>query len=237
MWRCLRRVVAGHARPMERADTGETHDSQERYRWAFFYSVDGDLQFISHHDTLRLFQRVLARAQVPVRYTRGFNPHPRIMIPLPRPVGIASEVEVMVVETDGTIDVDETLGRLASRMPLGLRMTGGRRLAPGERLEPCSVRYRLELGEPPSCGLETSVRRILDSDEIVVQRMNPGERQPRSIDVRSYLADMRVDGEVVEFTLRVTGSGTAKPAEIAALLGFDAGSISHRIRRLEIEWR
>src|SRR3990172_12981655 len=83
-----------------------------RYRWLFAYSIDGDLRFISHHDTLRLFRRALARADLPVRFSEGFNPHPRIMIPLPRPVGIASRAEGLVVETVGLIDPDDALRRL-----------------------------------------------------------------------------------------------------------------------------
>src|SRR3989304_8362378 len=91
----------------------------ERHRWLFAYSIDGDLRFISHHDTLRLFRRAMARANLPVRYSEGFNPHPRIMIPLPRPVGIASQAEAIVVETELPIDPDEALQQLRRHTPVG----------------------------------------------------------------------------------------------------------------------
>src|SRR3990172_12933571 len=113
-----------------------------RYRWLFAYSIDGDLRFISHHDTLRLFRRALARADLPVRHSEGFNPHPRLMIPLPRPVGVASCAEVIVVETERPIDPDDALQRLERQTPEGIAMLSSRRLALAGRLQTI-------LGRPP----------------------------------------------------------------------------------------
>ncbi|GAF87148.1 unnamed protein product, partial [marine sediment metagenome] len=76
---------------MESQALGEIPIPAQRERWVFGYDVDGDLRFISHHDMLRLFARSLARAALPVRFSEGFNPHPRLSIPLPRPVGVASQ--------------------------------------------------------------------------------------------------------------------------------------------------
>ena len=73
-------------------------------RWVFTFSVTGDLRFISHRDTLRLLQRAVARADLPVRFSEGYNPHPRIAIPLPRPVGVASDDEAVVIEFERIID-------------------------------------------------------------------------------------------------------------------------------------
>ena len=81
---------------MEPFDQGRAAERTGRCRCALEYTIGGDLRFISHRDTLRLFQRAVARAALPVRFTEGFNPHPRMMIPLPRPVGVASQAETLV---------------------------------------------------------------------------------------------------------------------------------------------
>jgi radical SAM-linked protein len=222
---------------MDGIRAGKTHGSGERYRWAFAYSVTGDVRFISHHDTLRLFRRALARASLPVRFSEGFNPHPRIMIPLPRPVGVASDVELLVVEFEREIDADDALGRLQRHTPSGIRILEARRLRSGERLEVQSVAYRLERGADSPADLDARIYRALESDVIVVARADHKDGGVRSIDVRPYLVDMRLGGDAVEFVLRVTEGGTAKPAEIAGLLGYDPDSINHRIRRIEVQWR
>jgi len=209
----------------------------ERYRWVFVYGIGGDLRFISHHDTLRLFRRALARANVAVRFSEGFNPHPRIMIPLPRPVGVASDVEAIIIETEVLLDPNDALQRLQHHTPADLRMIEARRLQPGEQLQPGRVRYRMEAADVPMDDLIPRARHILESGIVEVTRVDPKSLQSRSVDIRPYIVDIRVVPQAVEFTLHVTGGGTAKPAEIAGLLGYDAGSINHRIRRMEIQWR
>jgi len=209
----------------------------ERFRWMFVFAIGGDLRFISHHDTLRLFRRALARADLPVRFSEGFNPHPRIMIPLPRPVGIASRAEVLVVETERPLDPDHALQRLEEQTPEAIRMISVRRLERHERLVAESGRYRLDLDEPAPVDLAARVRTILDSSVVHVQRAIPKSNCTKQVDIRPFIAELSVDGSTVEFVLRVMDGRSSKPAEVASLLGCDAGSINHRIERLEVQWR
>lgn len=208
-----------------------------QHRWVFHYAVDGDLRFISHHDTLRLFARALARAALPVRFSAGFNPHPRVTIPLPRPVGIASSAEAVVVEFEKAIDAEDAVTRLNATMPAGLRILHARRLSAGERLQPALVRYCLSPCVELAANLPSRIRSLLESDVVQTQRSSPKKAKPVSVNIRPYVAELHTDGHVVEFSLHVTAAGAAKPSEIAGLLGFDAASINHRIRRLEIQWR
>ena len=221
----------------EHAEDRGAREPPNRYRWVFGYAVEGDLRFISHHDTMRLFRRALARAAVPVRYSEGFNPHPRIAIPLPRPVGVASQAEAIVIETETPIDPEDVFRRLEDHTPSGLRFINVRRLEARELPRPDWVRYRLETGDRSPVDLEPRIRQLLESEVVLVERSDSKGDGLRRVDVRPYIIDLRLDGEAVEFTLRVTSAGSAKPAEIAGLLGYDAGSINHRIRRMEVRWR
>jgi radical SAM-linked protein len=200
------------------------------------YSVAGDLRFISHHDTLRLFQRAFARADVPVRYTEGFNPRPRIIIPVPRPVGVASDDEALIVETDGPIDPERILQALSEQTPAELRVLGVRRLQAGERPQPARVRYRIEPAEPPIPDLASRITRLLETEVVPVQRVHVTKGTRQTVNIRPYIADLLLDDQAVLMTLIVTGSGTAKPSEVAAALGYDPGAVNHRVRRLEIQW-
>ena len=207
-----------------------------RFRWLIVFSIGGDLRFISHHDTLRLFRRALARADVPVRYSEGFNPHPKLMIPLPRPVGIASRDEALVLETQREVDPDKVLADLQKQLPQNIRLISLRRLGAGEQVEPQRVRYRLDLSDANMTDLNARVEALSKASTISIERKSPKSKFPRQVDIRPYLLDLHATETSVEFTLLVTGQGTAKPAEIAAALGCDAGSINHRIERLEVQW-
>ena len=222
-----------HVVPEESAAQGR----DERFRFMLTFRIDGDLRFISHLDTVRLFRRACARAGLPVRYSQGFNPQPRIVLPLPRPVGVASDADAILIETEHSIDPVDMLKRLQEQTPAGINLVQARRMMPGERLQPDRVRYRLALDEPAPEDWQERIDRILQADSLPVVRRDPKDRSTRTVDVRPYLLEMHADGAAVEFTLRITGDGTARPAELAGLLGCGARSINHKIRRLDIQWR
>jgi radical SAM-linked protein len=119
-----------------------------RIRLAIRYAVDGDLRFISHHDTLRLFERALARAELPVRFSQGFNPRPRMSIVLPRPVGVASRDELLVVELTNEMNSEEALSRLSQHMPIGLMLLSADFLTADQRAAPVRTTYSLSLDPP-----------------------------------------------------------------------------------------
>ncbi len=212
-------------------------EHRERYRWMFVFSLDGDLRFVSHHDTLRLFRRALARAELPVRFSQGFNPHPRLTIPVPRPVGIASDADALFVETDLAMNPSDAQKRLDQHTPGDIRVISARTLEDGDRPLPESVRYRMDADAVAGADLDARIREVLARETIEVERKTPRSTEVRIVDIRPFVADLRIDGAFVEFMLRITGGGTAKPAEVAGLLGCDPVSINHRIRRLEIKWR
>lgn len=222
---------------MEPGQPGAANDRGRWCRCAFDYTIDGDLRYISHRDTLRMFRRALARTALPVRFTEGFNPHPRIMIPLPRPVGVASEAETIVVEFEEPIDADGALDRLDRETPADLRIVSVRLLQPKEQLRPTQARYCLDVGHSRLADLDARIRRVIKADVLEVERPILKSKRTRTVDIRPYLLDIRVDGDAIEYMLRVTGTGTAKPAEIAGLLGYDANAINHRIRRIEVRWQ
>lgn len=206
-----------------------------RDRWAVQYAISGDLRFISHHDTLRLFRRALARAALPVRFSEGFNPLPRMSVPLPRPLGVASVCEFIVIDLIQILDPQELQSRLAAQMPEGLTIMHVRCLNSGERLIPDLVRYHLVLDPSTSGDLPDRIARVLDAKKCPVVRCD-GNGRTRTLDVRPYLVGVRPTADGVEFTVKVTGAGAAKPSEIAALLGCDPQSINHQITRLHVGW-
>jgi len=222
---------------MDEAQDKTTTPDTERFRWMVTYAIAGDLKFVSHHDTLRMFQRVLARAQVPVRFTAGFNPHPKMTIPLPRPVGVASEAECIIFETTRNLDPDQLCHRLDRQTPDELSILGARRLGQRERPQPDWVRYRLEPTEGLVVDVEERINDVLAAEAIEVERKKPGDKTVKTVDIRPYLMEIRTDGVTVEFALRVNERGTAKPAEIAGLLGYDPNAINHQIRRVAVHWR
>ena len=78
-------------------DSNKQPDINETRYLVAKFQIDGILRFLSHSQTLSMFQRAVIRADINPQYSQGFNPRPRISLPLPRPLGIESDDEVMVM--------------------------------------------------------------------------------------------------------------------------------------------
>ncbi len=72
----------------------------------------GALQYISHLDLQRTFQRILSRAELPLWYTQGFNPHPKLVFGLPLPIGCESVCEMADIKLTRDMPTEDILARL-----------------------------------------------------------------------------------------------------------------------------
>ncbi len=210
---------------------------QERYRQAIDFAVDGDIRFLAHRDMVRLFARAAVRGGLSLCYSEGFNPHPRVSLPLPRPVGVSSDAERVLLEQSEPIGPDETLRRLKAQVPEGITLTRVLPLAPGERCVPVSVVYRINLPVPDPSAIQDRAAALLGSASISVRRTDHKTGRAKDVDIRPCLARLTVDDGGVEMELSVTNGIMARPAEVVDLLGLEAEQVNARTRRLEVEWQ
>jgi radical SAM-linked protein len=207
-----------------------------RYKVAIRFAIAGDLRFISHHDTMRLFERALSRAQLPVQFSKGFNPRPRLSLPLPRAVGIASQVELLVVELSEPVPASMVLTRLGEQMPAGLRLTQAWTIADRHSPQARQVEYAVPL--PADCieATREAAQRLLAQPTWTIERSGPGDKRSKAIDLRQYLADASVCEGALRWTAQVTAGGSLRPAELLIAVGLAPEEWQHRICRTAIEW-
>lgn len=203
---------------------------------AFRFAVDGDLRFISHHDTMRLFERALSRSRLPARYTEGFNPRPKMSLPLPRPVGIASDAEWLLVEFDQPVDPDLALQKLAEQMPAGLQMQQAWSVPDGPIPAVERVDYEVPLPADLAAATSENIARLLASDSWPVQRPAANNKPGRTLDLRSQLIEASVNADTLRWSLRAAPDGSIRPAEMLAALGLVVEHWHHRIRRTAVRW-
>ena len=79
-------------------------------------------KYISHLDLLRAFSRSVLRAELPVRYTQGFNPHQIMTFSLPLPIGVTSETEFVDIDFEDTVSAEEIKERLNDNLPPDIRI-------------------------------------------------------------------------------------------------------------------
>lgn len=218
------------------ADARVSAESARRFRVAVELGLDRDLRYLSHHDELRMLARALVRARWPLAYSQGYNPLPRIVLPLPRSVGTASACQWALIDLSEPRSPTELCETLAGALPPSCTLH--RVIAPAPRAtpHPQRVSYQVELTPAEGDRLERRIGELLAATEIRVMRRRGPNRPARPINVRPYIENMAWDGHSLQIRLVYDQQRSARPSEILTALGLAADHYNHRVRRTEVEW-
>ncbi|HUN82331.1 MAG TPA: TIGR03936 family radical SAM-associated protein [Phycisphaerae bacterium] len=208
-----------------------------RYRLAIRFAIEGDLRFISHHDSLRLFERALARAETPVRFSEGFNPRPRMRLALPRPVGVASLDELLVVELSQDSEAQAIFESLRRQMPEGLALLGVERLSDHDERRPNEATYELPIDPQMVEPLTRRAADLLAMDHLWVTRKTPRSIRAKSVDIRAFLTRMLVADDRLTWTQTVSQDGTVRIGELLEALGLTSEEHLHRVTRRSVAYQ
>lgn len=158
------------------------------------YAKRGPLRFTSHRDVARAFERALRRAGVPMAYSQGFTPHPKISWIGASPTGVASEAEYLEIQVVERVDAVHLVTSLDGVLPRGLDLLEAVSASSSgsltERIE--ASRWRIELPGVSRERLQEAVDRLLNVDEVQVERLT--KHGMRTIDVRPAIVSAEVSG-------------------------------------------
>src|SRR5690349_2772769 len=155
------------------------------------YAKRGRLRFTSHRDFSRAFERAIARARVPMAYSSGFNPHPRISYAGASPTGAASEAEYVEIGLAQVVDPETVAAELDASLPDGLDIlevvvSSGGSLA--DRLE--GSHWEITLTGVGEHDIAPAVEKLLATPEVLVERMT--KKGLRTFDARSAIVSLDV---------------------------------------------
>jgi radical SAM-linked protein len=149
------------------------------------------LRFTSHRDFARAFERALRRARVPMAYSAGFTPHPKISYVGAAPTGAASEAEYLEIGLDREVDVEQLRAELDAALPAGLDIVDAVPAAGGSLAERMQAsRWQVHLPGVSSDRLQGAVDAFLACDEALVSRLTKDGR--RTIDARGAVLRLQV---------------------------------------------
>lgn len=204
----------------------------KKYSFRVRFGKRGRIRFLSHHDLMGTLEKAVRRAALPVSYSEGFNPHPRLSYPLALGLGVESEDEVVEIDLSEWVPPEELKRRLSEALPEDLPIHRIEVLPPRSRSDVESVVYEIGLADAPPVTQEQADT-LLARREAVVERRTPNG--PKAIDVRPYLLELTALGGTVRARLKVTPNGTARPEEVLLALGVVKESEPGRfpVRKLE----
>ncbi|MCG3126846.1 MAG: hypothetical protein CHACPFDD_01701 [Phycisphaerae bacterium] len=203
---------------------------------ALHYAVRGDLRWLSHHDQMRMLARALVRARIAVRYSAGFNPRAQLALPLARPLGVASEAELAIVELDERIGAEVVFERMAAVLPADAPLLAVRSPVPQRSPQPRAATYETDLSAEESALLEARIEGLLGQNEVWITRESGPEKPTRRVDVRPFVGELNIDRQVLVARLLTTNRGTIRPGELLMLLGLTVETHIPLTTRVSVEW-
>ena len=191
------------------------------------FSRGEELKFISHLDTMRLWQRALHRAGIQPAYTEGFSPHPRISLAAPLAVGVTSQSELMDIFCAKWVSPHFFTTSISQQLPPGIQILQVYLVAPTMPSLQSQVNYaeyEVELEtEKDQQGVETALASLLSVKQLPWHHKR--DTSTRNYDLRTliddlWLIDWRSGYCTIGMRLRCDSGGSGRPEQVAAALGF-----------------
>ncbi|WP_435769818.1 TIGR03936 family radical SAM-associated protein [Nocardioides sp. SYSU DS0651] len=192
------------------------------------YAKRGRLRFTSHRDVSRAIERAVVRAGIPMAYSSGFHPHPRISYAGASPTGAASEAEYVELGLAELREPDEVGRRLDEALPSGLDVVAiadAASSAAGSLAELLTAsRWRIVLGDTPADRLAEAVAAFLATDSIPVERMT--KKGLRTFDCRAAVVRMDVTPDGGLDLVLEHGTPAVRPDDVLTGLREVAGLVA-----------
>lgn len=199
------------------------------------FTKQGPLRYTGHLDLHRLWERAMRRAELPITYSQGFHPQPKISLAAALPLGFSSRGEVLDVRLNDEIPVEEISIRLKDSLPpdiQALKVESVDERAPALQTQVLSATYEARLSEP--IDLSELTRRV---SEMMKSESLPRERRGKPYDLRPLIEMLSVITEAngtawLRMTLAAREGATGRPEEALTALGIEPDTV--RVERTRL---
>ena len=203
-------------------------------RVRIIFSKTGALRYIGHLDLNTIWERAARRAGLPLVYTQGFHPQPKMTFASALPLGFSSRCEVMDMRFNQDIDLTSLPMQLQDVMPSGIGIINVQSVdehEPPLQTQVVSAEYEVALTEAID---GSSLKRKMD--EIMASPSLPRERRGKSYDLRPLIEKLELISENKIFMrLSAREGATGRPEEVLDVLGI---MIEHaRVERTNLIFR
>lgn len=190
------------------------------------FTKRGKVRFISHRDVVRAFDRAFRIAELPVLFTGGFSPRPKVSFGHALAVGYESDAEYLDVEFDRPVGAERLVGGLTEALPEGIEVAGSAMLeerAPSLQEAITSMTYSIQVSGERKL-VAAAAGEFLAADRVEVTRRRKGQESLE--DIRPAVRSL----DVVE----IAEPGMAGIAEHGVLLALEVGTQPSGVRPGEV---
>jgi len=198
----------------------------DRYRFRLIFAKKTAIKYISHLDLVLAWERALRRAQIPLAYSQGYNPRPKMQFASGLPLGTTGAAEMMDIIVTESLDRSQTLEHIKAALPMGLTLHSIEEIPlkwPAMQPQLRQANYRVVVEtDLPAEALTQRIETLLAAEEIMETRRRKGKIE--TFDMRPWLHQLqleRLEAGDATLQMRVTAgqSGNLRPESVLKALG------------------
>ncbi|NOZ27522.1 MAG: DUF2344 domain-containing protein [Chloroflexi bacterium] len=219
--------------------------TQPVQRLRMIFTKGEPIRWISHLDVARMWERILRRADIPVAYTRGYNPQMRIQFASALPTGCSGRAELADVWVMQAISPEAFAERVREELPMGVELlkvweVDLRSPSLQSLLRAADWEVAVDAAEIAEDDLRRRVAEILSAEELVRERRRRQGQPARTYDLRPLIETLRLEGRddqgwpVFWMRLRSEPGATGRPDEVLDALGL--GGRPNRMERVALHF-
>ncbi len=209
----------------------DKNTQKDRFKYRLTYTKTGLVKFLAHLETVSVLTRAIRIAKLPVMYSEGYSPHPRISFGPALPVGVESYAEAMDVELSCKLAAQSLIQLLNSVTPKGFNFKDCEEIAIGTKSISSQIggaEYQIEFRDVmPKEKINTAIKSFMESESRIVLRDGPSGK---SIDTRPMIKEITTISNPTGIRFQtVSGpTGSVRPNEVLqALFPDNMPEISH----------
>ena len=209
-----------------------------KFQFLMRFTKNGKARYLSHRELLNLIEQAIRRAGIPIVFSEGFNPRPRISFPTALPLGVSSDNEIMYFQLSEWMNQNEIIQKINKGLIEGITVVSIEPLRQ-DSIVSFSVEYKIT----PLTDSASQEILQLSSDKIQNWMLQPAHiiqrdyanKESKKVNLKSYVQKMELRDSVLLLTIKITNEGTARPEEVLSALGVNGNAKdgSFAIHKLE----
>lgn len=204
------------------------------------FEITHQLRYLSHRQIVKFFQRAFIRAGIDICFSEGFNPRPKMSLPLPRSVGIITKDDLLTIQVPASEKTAEDyLSMLAGQMPMGCSLADVQLFDGRVSFAPVKAEYSFKINADSVEKVRSAVENFTglksSSQPIFIERKSD-EGKTRKIDAAFLIDDMKMQDEVVIVTSLITNEAALRVEELLNLLNINHCDLTAPVERANVQW-
>ncbi len=203
------------------------------------FSKTDAMRFTGHLDLHRTLERTMRRGKLPLAYSQGFNPRPKITLASALPLGYTSNCEMVDIWLKDELPISEIEAAFLNSIPPGIVLNDLYIVDQSNpKLQTQTLSSTFEITMPIKVdGLDKIIKTILETEEIIVEKFRKGKRRIKNI--RETIIELKalnvndVGQQRLEMTLQAEEGKTGRPDDLLSKMGIDPLAV--RIMRTNIK--